>query len=73
MNHNKVDQQLGGFRRTRVNQMSQALFALRPSSRPSIHRSLEQYLGMKSVFQLLLDGEYQNQVMLNLLATNQNM
>jgi hypothetical protein len=37
MNHNKVDQQLGGFRHIEVNLKIRVLFALHPSSHPNIH------------------------------------
>jgi hypothetical protein len=72
MSHSKVDQQLGGCHQTVVSLMNQEQFDLHPSLHPNIHRYLEQCLGMKFVFLLLLGGEYQHRVMLSLLVTNQH-
>jgi hypothetical protein len=68
--HNKVARQHGGFRRKEVNQMSQVLFDLRPSSRPNIHQLHSQCLGMKFFFQPLQGDEYLHRVKLSRLETN---
>jgi hypothetical protein len=70
MNHNKVDQQLGGYHRTKVTQMNPEQSGPRPSLRPNIHHLLVRCQGKKFVFLLPQDGEYQNQEKQNLLVTS---
>jgi hypothetical protein len=70
MNHNKVDQQLGGYHRTKENQMIPEQSGPRPSLHPNIHHLLVRYQGKKFVFLLPQDGEYQNQGKQNLLVTS---